>query len=369
MNFKVYAFLISFLISIASLFSCTGSGGGSPDGIAKSEIIEINSSVSETLGQTVNSSQVQETLASGNVQQNIEEIGKGDGAQTTFSKILSASPVVQGSVKVLVEGTNITGQDDGSGNLDGTGLSGSIDYSSGVIVVNLTDPAPMDASVVTSYKSSFSNSGSKVLQNKPQPGTLEISDGTQTLEDDGMGELTGEGSGTVDYSSGFVTWNFNSFPSGDVIAIYEASDLKSFTYMLSSTPVIPNTLQITIGNLSLEDDGSGNLTGDGSGTISYESGFLKFSVNESLSDGLDIVAFYQKDVREFSYTVSSPPVEEGTVLIQSGNLVLADDGEGKLDGDGSGTVDYETGVINFTFSSVPAEDIEVLYTSLEKGGD
>jgi len=369
MNFKVCSFFISCLVSTASVLSCTGSGGGSPGGIAKSEIIETNSSVSETLGKTMNASRVLETLASGNVQQNTEEIGKGDGAQATFSKILSASPVVQGSLRVLVEGTSITGKDDGSGNLDGTGLSGSVDYSSGVLVVNLTDPAPMDVSVVTSYKSSFSNSGSKVLQNKPQPGALEISDGTQTLEDDGMGELTGDGSGTVDYSSGFVTWNFNSFPSGDVIAIYEASDLKSFTYMLSSTPVIPDTLQITSGSFSLQDDGNGNLTGDGSGTIGYGSGFLKFSVNGSLSDGLDIVAFYEKDVREFSYTVSSPPIEEGTLLIQSGNLMLTDDGEGKLDGDGSGTVDYETGVINFSFSSMPTEDIEVLYTSLAKGGD
>lgn len=360
MSFRVLLFFLSCLISISYLLSCTGSGGGSPGGLPESETIQTDSSISETLGTVENSSQVQETLATGNVQQNTEEIGKGDGSSTTFSKILSASPVIQGSVRVLVEGTDVSGKDDGSGNLSGTGLSGSVDYESAEIIVNLTNPAPKDASVVASYKSSFSKSGAKVLEHKPQPGTLLITDGTQVLQDNGKGELTGDGSGTVDSSTGFITWNFNSFPSGDIIALYEASDLKSFTFTLSSTPIIPNTLQITIGNLSLQDDGKGNLTGDGSGTIDYQTGFLEFSVNGFLPDGATIMASYEKDVREFSYTVSSPPIEAGSVQIQSG----------KLQGDGSGIVDYKSGTINFSLSSMPVQTIEVFYTSLaqQKGG-
>jgi hypothetical protein len=368
MSFRVLVFFLSFLIPISHLLSCTGSGGGSLEGVTKSEVIQTDSSASETLGTVQNSSQIQETLATGNVQQNTEEIGKGDGSIATFSKILSASPIIQGSVRVLVEGTDVSGQDDGSGNLSGTGLSGSVDYESGEIIVNLKSPAPKDASVVASYKSSFIKSGAKVLTHLPQPGTLLITDGTQILQDNGKGELTGDGSGTVDYFTGFITWDFNSFPSGDIIALYQASDLKSFTFTLSSTPVIPDTLQITIGNLSIHDDGNGNLTGDGSGTVDYQTGFLKFSVNGSLPDGATIIASYEKDVQEFSYTVSSPPIEAGTVQIQSGNLTLVDNGKGKLTGDGSGVVDYKSGVINFSLSSMPAQTIEVLYTSLAKGG-
>jgi hypothetical protein len=369
MSFRALVFFLSCLISNTCLIlSCTGSGGGSLGGVTKSEVIQTDSSVSETLGTIQNSSQIQETLATDNVQQNTEEIGKGDGSSTTFSKILSASPIIQGSVRVLVEGTSVSGQDDGNGTLSGTGLSGSVDYESGEIIVNLKAPAPKDAGVVASYKSSFSKSGAKVLTHLPQSGTLLITDGTQTLQDDGKGALTGDGSGTVDYSTGFITWDFNSFPSDDIIALYQASDLKSFTFTLSSIPVIPNTLQIAIGNLSLQDDGNGNLTGDGSGTIDYQTGFLKFSVNGSLADGSNITAFYGKDIREFSYTVSSPPIEPESIQIQSGNLMLVDDGKGKLQGDGSGTVDYKSGVINFSLLSTPEQNIEVLYTSLSKGG-
>jgi hypothetical protein len=296
--------------------------GGSPVGIPESETIQTDSSVSETLGTVQNSSQIQETLATGNIQQNTEEIGKGDGSSTTFSKILSASPIIQGSVRVLVEGTSVSGQDNGNGTLSGIGLSGSVDYESGEIIVDLKAPAPKDASVVVSYKSSFAKSGAKVLMHLPQPGTLLITDGTQVIQGNGKGELTGDGSGTVDYSTGFTTWSFKSFPSGDIIALYQASDLKSFTFTLTSTPIIPDTLQISIGNLSLHDDGKGNLTGDGSGTVDYQTGFLKFNVNGSIPAGADIIASYEKDVLEFSYTVQQPPIEPGTLLIQSGKLML-----------------------------------------------
>jgi len=363
MSFRVSGFFLCLILLVSS---CTGSGGGSIGGSAKRETLSPNSFVEETLGETQNSSQIEETLASGNVQQNTEEIGQGDGVKTTFSKILSGSPVIQGTVRVLVEGTAVSGRDDGSENITGTGItSGSIDYDSGQIIVNLDDPAPDGGSVVVSYKSSFSNRGAKVLQRRPEPLSVVITDGVQVLEDNGTGSLTGDGSGTVDYSTGFITWDFNSFPSGDVIALYEAEDLKSF----GEVPVIPNTLRIRIGDILLTDNGSGGFTGDGTGTVNYSTGLLRFSVTDSLSSNVPIVVSYEKDIREFSYTVSSPPIEKGSVLVQSGSLILEDDGKGKLEGDGVGTIDYESGTLNFRFNSRPNQTIEILYISLAKEGN
>jgi len=358
-----------FLCLILLVLSCTGSGGGGISGVAKRETLSPDSRIEETLGETTNSSQIEETLASGDVEQNTEEIGQGDGIRTTFSKILSGSPVIHGTVRVLVEGTSVSGRDDGSGNISGTGISGSIDYSSGEIIVTLDDPAPDGESVVVSYKSSFSNRGAKVLKYRPQPLSVLITDGVQILRDNGTGSFTGDGSGTVDYSTGFITWNFNSYPFGDVVALYEAEDLKSFAFVLGEVPVIPGTLGISIGDVILTDNGSGSLTGDGTGTINYSTGLLRFSVNTSIPSGVPIVASYEKDIREFSYTVSSPPIEEGSVLIQSGSLILEDDGKGKLEGDGSGTIDYESGSISFRFNSRPTEVIEILYISLAEEGN
>lgn len=365
MSFRVSGFFLCLVLLVSS---CTGSGGGMW-GVAKRETLSPDSHVEETLGETSNSSQIEETLASGDVEQNTEEIGQGDGVRTTFSKILSGSPVIHGTVRVLVEGTSVSGRDDGNGNISGTGISGSIDYDSGQIIVNLDDPAPANGSVVVSYKSSFSNRGAKVLKYRPQPLSVLITDGVQILSDNGTGSLSGDGSGTVDYSTGFITWNFNSYPFGDVVALYEAEDLKSFAFVLGEVPVIPGTLRISIGDIILTDNGSGSLTGDGTGTVNYSTGLLRFSVTDSLPLGVPIVTFYEKDIREFSYTVSSPPIEERSVFIQSGSLILEDDGKGKLEGDGSGTIDYESGSISFRFNSRPAEIIEILYISLAEEGN
>ena len=54
---------------------------------------------------------------------------------------------------------------------------------------------------------------SGTLDSKPlQPGTVVVSDGTQTLYDDGCGRLYGDGNGTVNYETAEVSASFASAP-------------------------------------------------------------------------------------------------------------------------------------------------------------
>lgn len=54
------------------------------------------------------------------------------------------------------------------------------------------------------------------LQNPPLiMGTLFITDGTQVLQDDGAGTFTGDGSGTIDYTTGAYSITFTNPPDSD----------------------------------------------------------------------------------------------------------------------------------------------------------
>jgi len=106
--------------------------------------------------------------------------------------------------------------------------------------------------------------------------------GVQTLTDDGAGALTGDGTGTIDYTSGAVTVVFTAAVTlGDAITgdyqsvgagIGDGSSL-SFTGSTVSTPIIQGSFIITDGVETFKDDG-GLLTGTlgGSGTLNYLTG-------------------------------------------------------------------------------------------------
>jgi len=80
-----------------------------------------------------------------------ENIGTGDGSQTSFSDTLEHPPVKKNSVTVhyTIGGTDYEGQDDGNGNITGTHISsGSIDYETGDISLTF-DTAPDNGTAIT----------------------------------------------------------------------------------------------------------------------------------------------------------------------------------------------------------------------------
>ncbi|HOX30909.1 MAG TPA: hypothetical protein PLB91_01190 [Spirochaetales bacterium] len=67
--------------------------------------------------------------------------------------------------------------------------------------------------------------------------------------------------------------------------------------------------------------------------------------------------------KAFTATLSPAPVLPGSVKIDNNNVAaqsLVDDGHGRLEGDGEGTVNYETGEVSATFTTAPAAGKTVL---------
>jgi hypothetical protein len=68
----------------------------------------------------------------------------------------------------------------------------------------------------------------------------------------------------------------------------------------------------------------------------------------------------------FNGTLPNSPIASLSVEVQAGNVIGKDDGCGRITGAGiSGTINYETGEINITFSSAPANGtaIKVAYAT------
>jgi len=72
-------------------------------------------------------------------------LGTGDGSKQDFSATLQYKPVIPGTLTV-VAGT-VVGKDDGSGNIQGDGISGTINYSTGQISVTFSS-APANGEVI-----------------------------------------------------------------------------------------------------------------------------------------------------------------------------------------------------------------------------
>jgi len=67
----------------------------------------------------------------------------------------------------------------------------------------------------------------------------------------------------------------------------------SFSGTLSNIPIVEGGLSISDGTQVLSDDGNGNLTGDGSGTIDYTTGEYSATFNTAPTSGATISASYK----------------------------------------------------------------------------
>jgi hypothetical protein len=151
-------------------------------------------------------------------------------------------------------------------------------------------------------------------------------------------QLFGVGNGTTGPYNGYA-WNvfLQSFETGD-------GTVGPYSSNLSGSNISPGSVVIidTITPQTLVDDGSGNLTGDGTGTIDYTSGAVSFTFNLAVGLGNPITQTY-----------TNKPVRRGSVSIThaASAQTLTDDGEGGFTGDGSGSIDYTTGSISISFNA------------------
>ncbi len=144
-------------------------------------------------------------------------IGTGNNSQVTFASTLSYFPVLTSSVTVTAG--SISGTDNGSGVISGTGISGTITYSTGAISVTFTT-APLDSvPVVVTYASSTPGPYSFTLDAVPViPSSFVLKqNNVQIGIDDGAGHITGGtiSSGTINYTTGTITFTLTAGPASN----------------------------------------------------------------------------------------------------------------------------------------------------------
>lgn len=204
----------------------------------------------------------------------------------------------------------------------------------------------MVASLASSYNLGTGNgvltNFAGTLPNTPvAEGSISISDGTQTVTDDGDGNLQGDvaasGTNTIDYTTGALDVTFANAPVGAAaitVTYRYVTDTQRGEVELTSTgaarirgklnyaPVVPGTFAISDGSQTVTDDGDGNVQGDidatGRNTVIYESGSYDFTFEFPPSVGNNISSTYRQYLDSVSEDV---PVEDSQLVVE-GNVVI-----------------------------------------------
>lgn len=259
-----------------------------------------------------------------------------------------------------------------------------------------------------SYTTAAAFNASTVLSvgNAIQPGTLSISVSGTTLTDNG-GDLVSGATvvGTVNYGRGQITLA-SSAPTysgaktirfrpaaapirvADTAGVRVDIESRSYNYILTIVPSpAPGTLQVSYRAqgkwYDLRDNGAGVLKGVspeyGVGTVSYTTGTVAVTLGALPDVGSEIVYAWGGKANYFNRASSAiaPPsvalqlthagVTPGSVTItwNDGTARSAtDDGKGVISGHASGTINYQTGLIQITPTVLPAggQTYSVAYT-------
>jgi len=286
---------------------------------------------------------------------------------------------------------------------------------------------PITAQPLTANNETWSNTGdsfakSIYLPTAIVPGTLTITmlgggGGTSTHQDVAKnGTLTRtagtayQDNMTVDYDTGIVTAtaafsgggpqaiNY-SYTPGEKVSSTIVSDLeyvtavtRGFNYSKSFPADTPAPGSLVVAYMvfgewyELTDDGYGQITGAGSGTVNYETGTIQVTLQELPDvDSYIIYQFVPEDpgaIADLTGTQTSPlfynlqtanedKINPGSVVVtytSGATQYTADDSDlvnndATLAGDGSGTIDYTGGTVTFTPDRIPdpGTDIQLDY--------
>jgi len=184
--------------------------------------------------------------------------------------------------------------------------------------------------------------------------------------------------GSIDFENGSLTAGIDS----SYLSTSHSKDVNvetsTYTTILSQK-VVPGTVSISGGKLSLTDDGSGNLTGSGgNGTIDYESGQLTLNIDNSTFSYQTTLTSQQvwvsyADNGTFQLPANLKPLSvrlEVTNSTDTGSddltiiATCSDDGHGNLIGACSGTINYDNGTLNYDWddSITNGENVRISYT-------
>lgn len=241
------------------------------------------------------------------------------------------------------------------------------------------------------------------------PGSAKFTAPNFTLEDNGEGKLIHK-SGSfpvteleIDYASGTIsgvitgtTADFDGsllFTPGAVnpsnatsgaIRIAVANQSYNYTLNLAGSKPRPGTLRVSYMALGkwyiIADTGRGDMSGDGSGSVNFQTGSAAFTLKALPDAGSNIVFEYVADIAdelEFhagNATIGTPEFELGLqsgvkrgslslTFVDSGTHRTITDSDGSLTGSGSGSIDYGAGVVRVRPSVIPDDgtDFTIAY--------
>lgn len=358
---------------------------------------------------------IQQTMASGTVTDTFKLSYLG--STTVRGYLLRAA--VRGTTTISIDGSVFVDQSDGtltrtsgsspfntleieyeSGLITGTRVSGS---GSGVLTGTVTYESGVGFGgkrVADFTEITLNNRGYNYTETwpneKPKPGTMNISymvlGQWYTLEDDGSGQITGSGSGSINFTTGTVAITLEALPDVDsdiiwayVVNLADETTERSGTVAKSTsiTTTIeegsePGTIVVTYTSgatqYTLTDVAVvGELAGDGTGTVDYANGKVEFQPDLLPDDATNVDVVYDyaanntyndpsPSISNNVYTVTIPnaPLRPGSVTMSflysydwysyqqvTRERTLRDDGVGGFIGT-IGTIDYATGIVNIT---------------------
>lgn len=346
-------------------------------------------------------------------------------SSTTFaanSVIYLGSACQPGTLSISHSGGTLV--DDGGQVKSGSTTVGTINYALGTVTFSANSPtysgsktvsfepaaAPVKIADTGMLAVTGANRGFVWTYNispAPKPGSVQVSyralGNWYTLYDNGGGGIFGQesgiGSGTINYATGTVSVTFSALPDADSEIIFTwardaryqnrssiTPDPMKVKYQLAHTGIARGTLTVTWNDgqaRTLTADNSGNLTGDGTGTINHATGLLDFypstlplggteftvnyqygnplqqTFNAPVKDGngdlvLDLgVSDLLENSLELTWNVTPDAITyKATVELLdqqdiNGYKTVHDDGAGALEGIAGSVVDYVNGTITF----------------------
>ncbi|MAX54502.1 MAG: hypothetical protein CL537_03130 [Alcanivoracaceae bacterium] len=275
-----------------------------------------------------------------------------------------------------------------------------IDQRPGGYVSQVVPSGPVDVSISVTVAAGSTST----LPTAAVPGSLALSIGGESFTDSGgaffepggtQGNLEGT---TINYATGLITWAGSA--SGTITMTYQPGTLRqqipntgrididdsnrNFNYVLTLDPIpAPMSLHLSYQYLgkwyTLQDDGTGNLVGNGSGQINYATGSIVATLQAQPDAGS--VIFYRwtdssiyiqetegyDGVTPISLQLANGQVVAGSVSLSwevgSSPMTATDvGGDGEITGDATGRINYATGEIDITTAIAPDDDVTVDYT-------
>lgn len=147
----------------------------------------------------------------------------------------------------------------------------------------------------------------QLLKPLPAPGTVVISfmvlGNWYTVQDDGAGGFTGSGTGTINYTTGSIAVTFPSMPDAGSSVLFQWGENTAFTnrsgqagyrmpefsWEVAQAPIKPGAVTVTWqsggATRTVTDNGTGDLTGDGTGSVNYATGQISLTPSYMIDAG------------------------------------------------------------------------------------